>query len=163
MTFGSSTSAKPSIVNSAVPSAGVAARRAAERDRRIARGRAEAAEAPLAVALAGTGGNGGPPVLSPLQELSAIATLLYGARWTTDVARDLGHGDGRTVRRWKAGEADVAPADLAHLRRIARKRAEAITRLVGDRMDEPPKSKEDSAALRARFEATIAASRAGQA
>ena len=142
--------------------ADVAARRAAERDRRIAKGRAEAAEAPLAKALAGTGGNGGPAELSPLEELSAIATLLYGARWTTDVARDLGHGDGRTVRRWKAGEAQVAPTDLAHLRRIARKRAAAITKLVGDHLDEAPKPARDPDALRARFEATIAAARAAQ-
>lgn len=142
--------------------ADVAARRAAERDRRIARGRAEATEAPLAVALAGTGGNGAPPELSPVQELSAIAELLYGTRWTTDVARDLGHGDGRTVRRWKSGEAQVSPGDLAHIRRIARKRAEAITRLVGDHLDEAPKPKRDPAAIRAAFEATIAASRAAQ-
>ncbi|WP_187278338.1 hypothetical protein [Methylobacterium sp. WL64] len=142
--------------------ADVAARRAAERDRRIAKGRAEAEGAPLAIALADTGGNGGPPSLSPLQEFSAIAELLYGDRWTTDVARDLGHGDGRTVRRWKSGQAQVAPGDLAHLRRIARKRAAAITRLVGDRLDEPAKPKRDSDEIRARFEATIAASRAAQ-
>ncbi|MGU3282504.1 hypothetical protein [Methylobacterium mesophilicum] len=142
--------------------ADVAARRAAERDRRIAKGRAEAEGAPLAVALAGTGGNGAPADLTPLQELSAIATLLYGARWTTDVARDLGHGDGRTVRRWKSVQAQVAPMDLAHIRRIARKRAAAITKLVGDHLDEAPKPARDPDALRARFEATIAAARAAQ-
>lgn len=160
MTFSADRPAKPLTTQPA----DIAARRAAERDRRIANGRAEAAEAPLAVALAGTGGNGGPPQLSPLQGLSAIAELLYGARWTTDVARDLGHGDmGRTVRRWKSGEARVSSGDLAHLRRIARRRAEAITRLVGDRLDEAPKPKRDPGDLRARFEATIAAARAGQA
>lgn len=162
MTSTYSAPADPIIKIGGASYAEVAARRAVERDRRIARGRSEAEGAPLAIALAGTGGNGGPVELSPLEELSAIATLLYGDRWTTDVARDLGHGDGRTVRRWKSGHAQVAPADLAHLRRIARKRAAAITRLVGDRMDEPAKPARDPAAIRARFEATIAAARAGR-
>lgn len=152
--------ASPLTNTAAAPATEASARRDAERERRIARGRAEAAAEPLAVALSSTGGNGAPPELTPLQELSAIAVLLYGPRWTTDVARDLGHGDGRTVRRWKSGEAKVSPPDLAHIRRIARKRAEAITRLVGDRMDEPPKPQRDPAAIRAAFEATIAAARA---
>lgn len=78
----------------------------------------------------------------------------------TDLARDLGHSDGRTVRRWKSGEARVSPTDLAPIRGIARTRAAAITRLVGDRLDEAPKPKRDPAAIRAAFEATIAAARA---
>lgn len=160
MPFTSSAPAAPLISDDAAL-LGASARRDAERERRIARGRAEAAEAPLAVALSGRDrGNGGPVELSPLQEFSAIAELLYGPRWTTDVARDLGHGDGRTVRRWKSGEAQVSPIDLVNLRRIARKRAEAITRLVGDRLDEPPTPKRDPAETRARFEALMAERRA---
>ncbi|KST61213.1 hypothetical protein AO398_00540 [Methylobacterium sp. GXS13] len=140
----------------------MAARGPAERNRCIAKGRAEAAEAPIAVALTGADGNGGPADLTPLQELAAIAELLYGARWRTDVARDLGHSDGRTVRRWKSGEARVSSTDLDHIRRIARKRAAAITKVVGDHLDEQAKPARDPAAIRAAFEATIAAAWAGQ-
>lgn len=54
-----------------------AARRAAERDRRIALGRARPAPA-MTVAAGSGSGNGGPPDLTPLAELSAIGELLYG-------------------------------------------------------------------------------------
>lgn len=140
------------------------ARREAERERRIARARAEAVVPAAAVAASGLGkGNGAPPDLTPLQEISALGELLFGDRWTTDVARVLGHGEGRTVRRWKSGEAAVSTKDLAHLRGLARSRAQAILRLVGDGLDEPPRPRRDPAAIRAAFEATIAAARGAPA
>lgn len=136
-----------------------AARRAAERDRRIALGRARPAPA-LTVAAGLGSGNGAPPELSPIAELSAIGELLYGSRWTTDVARDLGV-DAREVRRLKAGQASVKPGDVLFMRGIARKRAAAILRIVGDARDDAPKPKRDPAEIRAAFEATIAAARQG--
>lgn len=139
----------------AVPDA--AARRAAERDRRIALGRARPAPA-LTVAAGSGSGNGAPPDLAPLAEISAIGELLYGARWTTDVARDLGI-DAREVRRMKAGASVVKPTDVAFMRGIARKRAAAILRIVGDARDDAPKPRRDPAEIRAAFEATIAAAR----
>lgn len=138
------------------------ARREAERERRIARARAEAVVPAAAVAAAGLGrGNGGPPDLSPLQELSALGEILAGPRWTTDVARILGHGDGRTVRRWKAGEAEVDLRDLEALRGEARRRAQAILRLVGDPMDQPTKTTRTPAETRAAFAALMARPRTG--
>lgn len=136
-----------------------AARRDAERDRRIALGRARPAPA-MTVAAGSGSGNGAPPDLTPLAEISAIGELLYGARWTTDVARDLGV-DAREVRRMKAGASVVKPGDVSFMRGIARKRAAAILRIVGDARDDAPKAKRDPAEIRAAFEATIAAARQG--
>lgn len=101
-------------------------------------------------------GIGAPPDLTPLAALAAPGELLFGDRWTTDVARVLCHGDGRTVRRWKSGEAAVSTTDLAHLRGLARSQAQAILRLVGDGPDEPPRPRRDSATIRAAFEAARA-------
>lgn len=136
-----------------------AARRDAARDRRIALGRARPAPA-MTVAAGSGSGNGAPPDLTPLAELSAIGALLYGDRWTTDVARDLGV-DPREIRRLKAGQATVKPGDVLFMRGIARKRATTILRLVGDGLDAGPAPKRDPAAIRAAFEATIAAARQG--
>jgi transcriptional regulator with XRE-family HTH domain len=35
--------------------------------------------------------------------LTAVGEALYGARWQSDIARDLGVSD-RTIRRWASGE-----------------------------------------------------------
>lgn len=132
------------------------ARRDAERARRIAIGRARPEPALTVAAGSGSGNAGPPPDLSPIAELSATRALLYGDRWTTDVARDLGV-DAREVRRMKAGDASVKPSDVLFMRGIARKRAAAILRIVGDARDDAPKAKRDPAEIRAAFEATIAA------
>ncbi|SFM41261.1 hypothetical protein [Methylobacterium pseudosasicola] len=113
----------------------VAERRAASRDRRIALGKAEfAAAAPTGqtlVAEAGRRGNGGPPDVSAAVELRAVGELLYGRRWIQELAEDLGENP-RQVRRWISGEAAVKPRALAWARDEARKRAQAILRLVGE-------------------------------
>jgi|GEM_PF-3417291 len=113
----------------------VSERRAASRDRRIAIGKAEfAAATPTGQALvadAGRRGNGGPPDVDGFVELRAIGELLYGRRWTTELAEDLGE-DPRQVRRWMSGEARVPPRVVAWARDEARKRARAILRLVGE-------------------------------
>lgn len=113
----------------------VAERRAASRDRRIALGKAEiAAAAPTGqaiVAEAGRSGNGAPPDVDGSVELRAIGQMLYGRRWTTELAEDLGESP-RQVRRWMSGEARVPPRVVAWARDEARKRAKAILRLVGE-------------------------------
>lgn len=110
-------------------------RRAAERDRRIARARAERAEAAptgqALVAEAGRRGNGAPPDVSAAVELRAVGELLYGRRFVTELAEDLGE-DPRQVRRWLSGEAKTPPRALAWARDEARKRAREILRLVGE-------------------------------
>ncbi|ARO57100.1 conserved protein of unknown function [Methylorubrum extorquens] len=107
-------------------------RRAAERDRRIARARAEARPSAQAlVAEAGRAGNGGPPMLASAAEIRAIGELLYGRRWTTELAEALGE-DPRQVRRWLSGEAAVPDRAVRWSREAARRRAREILALVGD-------------------------------
>lgn len=109
-------------------------RRDAERDRRVAAGRALRAAAPSAqevVAEAGRRGNGGPPDLAPAAELRSIGELLYGRRWIQQLSEDLGEHP-RQVRRWMSGEAIVPARPLAWARDEARKRAREILRLVGE-------------------------------
>ncbi|ACB78370.1 MULTISPECIES: hypothetical protein [Methylorubrum] len=106
-------------------------RRDAERDRRIARARAEAR--PTAQALvgqAGRTGNRGPPMLAAVAEVRAIGELLYGTCWTTELARDVGE-DPRQVRRWLCGEAAVPERALSWSRTLARRRDRQIDALVG--------------------------------
>ena len=106
-------------------------RRDAERERRIARARAEAR--PTAQALvgqAGRTGNWGPPMLAAVAEIRAIGELLYGSRWTAELARDVGE-DPRQVRRWLSGEAAVSERALSWARKLARRRARQIDALGG--------------------------------
>lgn len=110
-------------------------RRDQERERRIAKGRAiraaEAARAEAIVAEASRAGNGGPPDLEAASELRAIGQLLYGRRWTTELAEDLGE-DPRQLRRWLSGESTMPKRALAWARDEARKRAAALLGLVGE-------------------------------
>jgi len=39
--------------------------------------------------------------------LIVSGSALYGARWQTDLARDLGLSDGRRVRQWLSGDRSV--------------------------------------------------------
>ncbi|GLS73641.1 hypothetical protein GCM10007890_56560 [Methylobacterium tardum] len=110
-------------------------RRDAERDRRIAKGRAiraaEAARAETIVAEAARTGNGGPPTLRAADEIRAIGQLMFGPRWVTDLADALGENP-RQVRRWMSGEAEVPPRPLAWARDEGRKRAKELLALVGE-------------------------------
>ncbi|ARO54030.1 hypothetical protein B2G69_07640 [Methylorubrum zatmanii] len=109
----------------------VCERRDTERERRIARARAKTR--PTAQALVGEAartGNGGPPLLAAAAEIRAIGELLYGSRWTAELARDAGE-DPRQVRRWLSGEAAVPERSLKWARSLARRRARQIDFLVG--------------------------------
>ena len=54
--------------------------------------------------------------------LAETGEALYGPRWQSDLARDLGVSD-RTVRRWAAGTHDMPPGVCADLLRLTRGRA----------------------------------------
>jgi len=45
--------------------------------------------------------------LSDQELLTVAGNALYGARWQTDLARDLGLSDGRRVRQWLSGDRSV--------------------------------------------------------
>ncbi|WP_309236202.1 hypothetical protein [Methylorubrum sp. DB1722] len=107
-------------------------RRDAERDRRIARARAEARPTVQAVvAEADRTGNGGPPMLAAVAEVRAIGELLYGRRFTQEMAEALGE-DPRQLRRWLSGEAAVPDRAVRWAREAARRRAKEILALVGE-------------------------------
>lgn len=124
-----------STYDEGTPAAEVSARRDAEWERRIARARAEReAAGPSAqdiVATAARRGNGAPPDLAALAEFRAIGELLYGRRFTQEMAEALGE-DPRQVRRWLSGEATMPARPLAWARDAARRRAREILRLVGE-------------------------------
>ena len=63
------------------------------------------------------------PLPADLRSLLVEAgEALYGPRWQSDLARDLGIAD-RTMRRWVAGEFDIPPGVRDELRRLCRARA----------------------------------------
>lgn len=55
---------------------------------------------------------------------------LYGSRWQTDLAADLGVSD-RTVRRWAAGTQDVPRGAYTDLLRLTQERAGLLDSLAG--------------------------------
>lgn len=55
---------------------------------------------------------------------------LYGPRWQTDLAADLGVSD-RTVRRWAAGTQDVPQGAYTDLLRLTQERAGLLDSLAG--------------------------------
>lgn len=54
---------------------------------------------------------------------------LYGPRWQSDLARDLGVAD-RTVRRWAAGASDVPSGVYLDLLRLTQERAALLDSLA---------------------------------
>ena len=54
---------------------------------------------------------------------------LYGARWQSSLARDLGVSD-RTVRRWVAGTVDVPAGLYLDLLRLTQERAGVLDALA---------------------------------
>lgn len=67
-------------------------------------------------------------------DLEKVGQALYGPRWQTDIARDLGLSDSRRARQWMAGERPIPPgvwADLAALARARKLLLEAIIQDLG--------------------------------
>jgi len=63
------------------------------------------------------------------QELNAIGPALYGARWTTDLARAMGVTD-RAVRRWQTGHFAISAARERDIRALLRERHALIYKLL---------------------------------
>lgn len=55
---------------------------------------------------------------------------LYGPRWQTDLAADLGVSD-RTIRRWVAGTQNVPQGAYTDLLRLTQERAGLLDSLAG--------------------------------
>lgn len=61
--------------------------------------------------------------------LREAGEALYGSRWQSELARDLGVAD-RTVRKWAAGDSPVPESAYAKLATIAKRRAHLIAGLI---------------------------------
>lgn len=62
--------------------------------------------------------------------LAECGEALYGPRWQTDLAADLGVSD-RTIRRWVAGTQDVPIGAYTDLLRLTQERAGLLDSLAG--------------------------------
>lgn len=61
-------------------------------------------------------------------ELAEAGQALYGERWQTDLARDLGLSDGRRIRQWMSGDRPIPTGVWADITRLLRKRGlDALT------------------------------------
>ncbi len=60
--------------------------------------------------------------------LAECGAALYGERWQSPLARDLGVAD-RTVRRWVAGTSDVPAGLYVDLLRLTQERAATLDAL----------------------------------
>lgn len=61
------------------------------------------------------------------EEFAAVGTALYGARWQTDLARDLNLSDARRIRQWMAGERPIPVGVWADLGNLLRERQFTIS------------------------------------
>ena len=66
--------------------------------------------------------------MSPESALTAIGVALYGPRWQTQLATDVGVSD-RTVRRWVSGEDTPRLGVLLNLRDIMTRKREQLEKL----------------------------------
>jgi hypothetical protein len=55
-------------------------------------------------------------------ELAEAGQALYGERWQTDLARDLGIADARRVRQWMTGDRPIPAGVWADIARLLRQR-----------------------------------------
>ena len=61
--------------------------------------------------------------------LRAVGEALYGLRWQTPLAHDVGVND-RTMRRWLAGTNPMPERLQANLRAIVKNRIKALSHLM---------------------------------
>lgn len=54
--------------------------------------------------------------------LILVGQALYGERWQTELARDLGLSDGRRVRQWLAGDRNVPSGVWTDLEKLLTER-----------------------------------------
>ena len=65
-------------------------------------------------------------------ELRTIGEALYGPRWQTSLADDLGVA-GRTVRYWLSGDRTISAGVAADIRALAEQRAASIRAALSTR------------------------------
>jgi ribosome-binding protein aMBF1 (putative translation factor) len=63
--------------------------------------------------------------------ITQYGRALYGARWRTEMSRDLGVNE-RTVRRWEAGELNPRPGVFEDLKRLAAERVKDLRAVMAE-------------------------------
>jgi hypothetical protein len=56
---------------------------------------------------------------------------LYGERWQTDLARDLGLSDGRRIRQWMSGDRPITEGVWGDISRLLKDRKNVIDGALG--------------------------------
>ncbi len=69
--------------------------------------------------------------------LERVGVAMYGPRWQTDLARDLGIAD-RTIRRYATGVVAVPDGFWTHLAKVVRRRRDGMDAALHDLADEAP-------------------------
>lgn len=64
--------------------------------------------------------------------LIAIGSALYGDRWQTDLARDLGLSDGRRIRQWLSGDRPIPDGIWDDLEKLLAKRKAVIDHAMNE-------------------------------
>lgn len=62
--------------------------------------------------------------------LVKVGFALYGERWQTDLARDLGLSDGRRIRQWLSGERPVPEGINDDLIQLLQERQKIIEHIL---------------------------------
>ncbi len=64
--------------------------------------------------------------MSRIELLESTGKALYGERWQSELARDLGFSDGRRIRQWLSQDRPVPEGICEDLTRLLNERAQAI-------------------------------------
>ncbi len=65
-------------------------------------------------------------------DLAGAGQALYGDRWQTDLARDLGFSDGRRIRQWLSGDRPIPVGIWADLAGLLRHRQMSIQSVLNN-------------------------------
>jgi len=64
------------------------------------------------------------------EQLTAAGCALYGERWQTDLARDLGLSDGRRIRQWLSGDRPIPDGVWIDIAKLLTERKVVIDRAL---------------------------------
>ncbi|MDT8895501.1 hypothetical protein RSO41_12625 [Halomonas sp. I1] len=64
--------------------------------------------------------------------LARAGQALFGDRWQTDIARELGIGDSRRVRQWMSGDRSIPHGVWGDIAELLRRRGSAALELADE-------------------------------
>lgn len=87
-------------------------------------------------------------------QLALSGKALYGERWQTDLARDLGLSDARRIRQWMAGERPIPQGIAKELIDLLASRKLLIDETLASLQNEQSGNESPRQVLRAKLQAT---------